>query len=234
MKAGDTSCVYTICRTTLSMKPATHQAIGDFFARYPVRHYKKGHILILAGEKASSAFYLTEGKIRVYDITYRGEEIIINSFDPPAFFPLSLIINSSTTRYIYEATTDITVRQAPIDDAIHFLTTHPPVVFDLLAHLYATLDTVLERMVHFISSGAKNRIIYSLIAECKQFGKPQEDGSYIVTITERELGSRAGLSRETVSREARVLKIAKLIEVHHSSIVIPNLKRLERYLEIHN
>ncbi|MNY27934.1 hypothetical protein D3C86_1618750 [compost metagenome] len=117
---------------------------------------------------------------------------------------------------------------------MHFLNTHPHVVLDLLAYLYIILDTVLERMVHFISSSAKNRIIYSLITECKQFGVAREDGSYIVTITEKELGSRAGLSRETVSREARVLKIAKLIEVHHSSIIIPNLKRLERYLEIHN
>jgi CRP-like cAMP-binding protein len=216
------------------MNPATHRAIDGFFSKYPVRHYKKGHILILAGEKAPSAFYLTEGKIRVYDITYRGEEIIINSFQPPAFFPLSLIINASTTRYIYEATTDITLRQAPVEDAVQFLEAHPPVVFDLLAYLYKTLDGVLERMVHFISSGAKNRIIYSLIEECKQFGQLREDGSYIVAITEKELGSRAGLSRETVSREARVLKIAKLIEVHHSTIIIPNLKRLERYLEIHN
>ncbi|MNH50225.1 cAMP-activated global transcriptional regulator CRP [compost metagenome] len=216
------------------MKPATHQAIDDFFAKYPVRHYKKGHILILAGEKAPSAFFLTEGKVRVYDITYRGEEIIINSLHPSAFFPLSLIMNSSTTRYIYEATTDITVRQAPVDDAMHFLTTHPPVVLDLLSQLYVTLDNVLERMVHFISSSAKNRIIYSLIAECKQSGELRDDGSYIVAITEKELGSRAGLSRETVSREARVLKIAKLIEVHHSTVTIPNLKRLQRYLEIHN
>lgn len=216
------------------MKPTTHRVIDDFFSKYPVRHYKKGHILILAGEKAPSAFYLTDGKVRVYDITYRGEEIIINSIQPPAFFPLSLIINGSATRYIYEATTDITLRQAPIEDAVQFLETHPPVVLDLFAHLYKTLDSVLERMVHFISSGAKNRIIYSLIEECKQFGELRDDGSYSVTITEKELGSRAGLSRETVSREARVLKIAKLIEVHHSTIIIPNLKRLERYLEIHN
>ncbi len=216
------------------MKPATHQAIDDFFSEYPVKHYKKGHILILAGERTPSALYLTEGKIRVYDVTYRGEEIVINSFQPPAFFPLSLIINSSVTRYIYEASTDITVKQAPVADAMRFLETHPPVVFDLLSYLYKALDGVLERMVHFISSGAKNRLVYSLIAECKQFGELQNDGSYVVAISEKELGSRAGLSRETVSREARVLKIAKLIEVHHSSIVIPNLKRLERYLEIHN
>lgn len=214
------------------MRPATHRAIDDFFSKYPVKYYKKGHILILAGERTPSAFYLVEGKIRVYDITYRGEEIVINSFQPPAFFPLSLIINSSMTRYIYEASSDVVIRQAPVADAMHFLDTHPPVVFDLLSYLYKTLDDVLERMVHFISSSAKNRLVYSLIIECRQFGELQDDGSYIVAISEKELGSRAGLSRETVSREAKVLKIAKLIEVQHSTIIIPNLKRLERYLEI--
>lgn len=217
-----------------SMNPTSRQAVDDFFSPYPLKHYRKGHILILSGETAPSAFYLIEGKIRIYDISYRGDEIMIHAFQAPAFFPLSLIVNSTTTRYIYEASTDIAVRQAPIDDTKRFLETHPSVVFELLSTLYRTLDNVLERMVHFISSGAKNRLIYSLIAECKQFGQKQDDGSYIVAISERELGSRAGLSRETVSREARVLKIAKLIEVHHSSIIIPNLTRLERYLEIHN
>jgi CRP-like cAMP-binding protein len=216
------------------MKPTTHQAIDEFFSKYPVRHYKKGHILILAGEKTPHAYYLIEGKMRVYDVTYRGDEIVINSFQPPAFFPLSLIINSATTRYIYEATTDIAIRQAPVEDAKYFLDAHPPVVLDLLSHLYKSLDNVLERMVHFIASSAKNRLIYSLITECKKFGELQDDGSYLLSMSEKELGARAGLSRETVSREAKILKIAKLIEVRHNAIAILNLGRLERYLELHN
>lgn len=217
-----------------SMNPASHKAIDDFFSSHSIRHFKKGHILILAGETTPSAFYLVEGKMRIYDVSYRGDEITIHAFQAPAFFPLSLIMNSTTTRYIYEATTDILIKQAPVDEARRFLNSNPPVVLDLLSTLYKTLDNVLERMVHFISSSAKNRLVYSIITECKQFGQKQDDGSYVVAISERELGSRAGLSRETVSREAKMLKIAKLIEVHHSSIVIPNLKRLERYLEIHN
>ena len=170
--------------------------------------------------------------MRVYDVTYRGEEIIIQSFKSPTLFPLPHIVHASATPYIYEASTDITIRQAPVNEAVQFLMAHPLVVYDLLGGLSTMLDTVLERMVHAISSSAKHRLIYSLVAECREFGEQQENGGYVVAISERELGARAGLSRETVSREARILKVLKLIEVHHSSIVIPNLKRLERYLEV--
>lgn len=216
-----------------SMKSSTRQAIEDFFEQYSLKRYKKGHILVLAGEATDHAYYLVEGKVKLYDITYRGDEIIIHHYPPRSFFPLSLVLNPTPTRYIYEASSDVVIRQAPAAAIRLFLEEHPAVVYDLLTDVYETVDTILERMVHFIASSAKNRLVYSLIMECRQFGVRQDDGSYVVSVSEKELGARAGLSRETVSREAKMLKIAKLIEVQHSTITIPNLKRLERYLELH-
>lgn len=216
------------------IKLTSTQAIEAFFSRYPVKKYKKGHILILAGERTDYAYYLVEGKMKVYDVTYRGDEITINTFRPPAFFPISLILNESVTRYIYEADTDITIQQAPREAAMSFLSENHDVVLDLLSYLYATLDDVLERMVHAIASSAKDRLIYCLVMECREFGELQADGTYSLAISEKELGARAGLSRETVNREAKILKITKLIEVHHNYIIILNIKKLERYLDIHS
>lgn len=213
--------------------PTSTQAIEAFFSGYSTKSYKKGQILILAGEATEYAYYLSEGKMKIYDVTYRGDEIIIDTFRPPALFPISLIINKSTTRYIYEADTDITIQQAPREEVVRFLDTHPNVVFDLLSFINMMLDDVLERMVHMIASSAKDRLIYSLITECYKFGELRADGSYVLTISEKELGARAGLSRETVSREARILKITKLIEVHHNYVIIFNIKKLERYLDMH-
>lgn len=213
------------------MKPSTTQAIETFFSGYPLKRYKKGHILILAGDTTEYAFCLVEGKMKVYDVTYRGDEIIINSFQPPSFFPMSLIVNSASSRYIYEADTDIVIRQAPKLATVSFLDAYPDVVLDLLSRLYLVLDNVLERMVHTIASSAKSRLMYSLISECKRFGVLQTDGSYIVTISAKELGAKAGLSRETVSRESKILKLRSLIDIHHKTIVIYDLKKLERYSE---
>jgi CRP-like cAMP-binding protein len=212
------------------MKPATHHAINAFYDQYPERQYKKGHVLITPGETVEYAYLLIKGKIKVYDVSYRGEEIIITNRIPPAMFPVSVVINSAPTRYIYEATTDIVIRQAPTAELRQFLDTNPEVVLDLLSHIYTILDSVLERMVHYITSNAKSKLIYAIISECREFGTLQEDGSYRIDVNEKELGSRAGLSRETVSREARSLKRLKLVEVHHNYLIVRNLAQLEEHL----
>jgi CRP/FNR family transcriptional regulator len=215
------------------MKPAFHQAIDDFFRQYPERQYRKGQILILAGETTPAGFYLVSGRVRAYNVTYRGEERVVHSFIAPALFPLSLIVHGSEAAYIYEASTDITIRQAPVEAVLKLLHTNPTVVYELLSELCKAFDNVLERVVYATSSSARSRLVYSLIAECRESGMRQQNGSYVVALNERELGARAGLSRETVSREAKMLKITKLIEIHHNEVVIPNLARLERYLKLH-
>jgi CRP-like cAMP-binding protein len=215
------------------MTPHTTKALDTFYSHYPLKHYKKGHVFILPGETIEYAYQLVEGKVKVYDVSYRGDEIIITNRIPPAIFPMSLVVNHAPTRYIYEASTDITIRQAPTEDMRKFLDAHPPVVLELLSSLYSILDSVLERMVHYIASNAKNRLIYAIISECKEFGSLDEDNVYRIDVNEKELGSRAGLSRETVSREARALKRLKILEVHHNYMLISNFSQLERYLETH-
>ncbi len=212
------------------MKPTTTAAISTFFESYPLKNYKKGHIFILPGELTEHAYFLLDGKVKVYDVSYRGDEIIITNRIAPSLFPISFVVNTEPTRYIYEAGSDVSIRQAPTADVRQFLDSNPKIVLDLLSNIYTTLDTVLERMVHYIASNAKSRLTYALISECKESGVKSETGAYRIDVNEKEIGSRAGLSRETVSREARALKRMKLLEVHHNFMIIPNLSELEAYL----
>lgn len=207
------------------------EAISTFFDDYPLKKYKKGHIFILPGEITEHAYFLIEGKVKVYDVSYRGDEIIITNRLPPSLFPISFIVNTEPTRYIYEASTDVTIRQAPTVDVRRFLDANPKIVLDLLSNIYTTLDSVLERMVHYIASNAKSRLVYALITECKEGGTKLKETSYRIDVNEKEIGSRAGLSRETVSREARALKRAKLLEVHHNYMIVHDLPQLEAYLQ---
>ena len=213
------------------LKPSTSARISTFFETYPLKNYKKGHIFILPGELTEHAYFLVEGKVKVYDVSYRGDEIIITNRLPPSLFPMSFVINNEPTRYIYEASTDVSIRQAPTSDVRKFLDAHPKIVLDLLSNIYATLDSVLERMVHYIASNAKSRLMYAIITECKEGGVKLNDISYRIDVNEKEIGSRAGLSRETVSREARALKRLKLLEVHHNYMIVPDLTQLKDHLD---
>jgi len=202
-----------------------------FFDAYLKRKYSKGQILIFSGDRTKYVYYLVSGRVKQYDVTYRGEEVILNVFKPRAFFPMSLAINSEESLYIFEAETDIEVRQAPIADVMLFLNTHPDVVFDLLRRVYKGVDGLLGRMARLMASSAKARLMYEIVIACRRFGELSKDGSCTVSLNESDLATRAGLTRETVSREMRKLKRNNLVDVQPGKVIVLDLKTLEAKLE---
>jgi len=204
--------------------------IDSFFSDYRLRKYAKGQVLILNGDDAIFVYQLVSGKVKEYEVTYRGDEIILNVFKPPAFFPMSLAINKTVNQYIYEAESAIEVRQAPAEAVVEFIKANPDVLFDLLSRVYRGIDGLLGRIVHLMSGSAQSRLLYELVLEYRRFGTTSEDGSCQIKLNESDLAARAGLSRETVSREMKKLNQVGLLEITRSTIVIPNLARLENKL----
>jgi CRP/FNR family transcriptional regulator, cyclic AMP receptor protein len=205
--------------------------VEGFFSQYRLRQYAKGQILIMNGDGGQHIHYLVKGKVKQYDVTYRGDEVILNNFKPPAFFPMSLAINKVDNPYIYQADSAIETRIAPADEVVQFIKANPDVMFDLLSRLYRGVDGMLGRMVHLMGSSAKSRLMYELLLEARRFGSsPDEAEGCSIDITEKDLGARAGLSRETVSREAHKLKADGLIEIRSKDILIKDVAALAKKL----
>jgi CRP-like cAMP-binding protein len=144
------------------MDPLVSQKIDQFFSAYAPRTFDKGHILIRAHEQPPFVFHLTSGRVKQYDISYRGDQVILNVFKPPAFFPMS---------------------------------------------------------------SARSRLLYELLIEARRFGVVSGPGATL-EINESDIGARAGLARETVSREMSKLKDEGLISVIKNEIHINDLERL--------
>jgi CRP-like cAMP-binding protein len=209
------------------MDPKIAAKVKSYFGTFPKRSYAKGQILIFADESPEHIFYMTKGKVRKYDLSYRGDEVIVNTFKAPSFFPMSWAINHlMPNKYFYKTEEETELHIVPADVAVKYLKDNPDVAFDLLSRLYYGMEGMLGRMVHLMSGTAKSRLVYELIIECRRFGMKQDDGSYILTSTESDLASRSGLSRETVSREIHKLKEAGLVSVGAAHIVVCNLKAL--------
>ncbi len=201
--------------------------IEVFFETYRLRSYPKGQILILDGENPGVVYYLVSGNVKQYTHNYRGDEIILNVFHPPAFFPMSLAINQNDNPYVYEAETDIKVRQAPATEVVKFVQENPDVAFNLLSRVYRGTDGLLARMTHLMTSTAKARLMFEILIECRRFGKERPDHSYRLEINEKQLAARAGLTRETISREMAKLQKEGLVRVEERHIVVHNLDTLQ-------
>lgn len=202
--------------------------IEAFFAQYRLRTYPKGQVLLLGGETTGYVYYLIKGQVKVYDVTYRGEEIILNIFKPPAFFPMAMAIDMTLSNpYVYEAETTVDLRQAPAEDVVAFVKSDPDVMYELLRRMYLGVEGLIGRISVLMGGSARSRLIYELMFEAQRFGNHHTDDTYTLSVTEKTLASRAGLSRETVSREIRKLRHAGLIETSPRSILIKDLQQLE-------
>jgi len=204
--------------------------IETFFSSYPKRTYPKDQIIVFAGEAPEKVFHILSGKISQYDISYRGDEIVINIFKAPAFFPMSWAINRIPNPYFFKADEETVIRVAPPDDVVAFIKDNPDVMFDLLSRLYKGVDGVLARTVHLMSGSAKSRVIYELITECLRFGEKADENMYRLKINESDLAAHSGLARETVSREIQHLKERELIEIVGGGMFIKDLTVLEEQL----
>lgn len=198
-----------------------------FFSQYRVRKYKKGQVLILNGDGTGHVYNLVSGRVKVYDVTYRGDEVILNVFKPPAFFPMSLVINKTPNPYTYEAETDVEVRRVPADEVIKFLKENPDVVFDLLSRVYRGMDGVLGRMSHLMASSAKSRLMFEIVTAARRFGEHKNDKQIALVMSETDLAARAGLSRETVSREMRKLENDGYVKLRLGTLTIQDLEAFE-------
>ncbi len=214
------------------MTSAVSSKIDQFFRTYPQRTYPKGQILVFAGEEPEHIFYVTKGRVRQYDVSYRGEEVIVNVFKPPAFFPMSWAINKTPNKYFFKTEIDTELHIVPATAAVKFVKDNPDVMYDLLARLYQGTDGLLGRLVQLMSGSAQTRLLYELVIECHRLGLKVKTSTYQLPLKEGDLAARTGLSRETVSRELHKAKDLNLVEVNSQAIIVTDLPAIEQKLKL--
>lgn len=203
------------------------EVVEDFFQDYPLVRFGKGQSILRPGDEVAKVLYLTEGRIIEYDISPAGNTVIINTFKPGAFFPMSSVLNAQKSEYFFDADSLVAARAAPAAHVVDFLKTNPEVTLDLLRRVYGGTDGILRRMAHLMGGNARSRLIYELINAAHRYGEVQPDGTLRISLSESDIAKRSGLSRETVSRIISELKASQLVSVHRSGIGIPRLASLE-------
>ena len=204
--------------------------LEDFFNKYKHQAYKRGEIIIRADDNPQGIYYLKHGTIKMYAISRKGEEIVLNIYKPISFFPMTWGLNKTPNIYYFEALESVETYRAPREDVVDFLERNADVTLDLLKRLYKGTDGILTRMTYLMGEDAYARLIVELVIFAKRFGEISKDGSVLLKISERELAGSSGMTRETVSREIKALKEKGLIEFTRNHLKIKNLNKLEEVL----
>ncbi len=201
-----------------------------FFRRYNTKTYKKDQVILLANDKPKYAYYITEGWVKQYDITQKGNEVVVNVFKPGSSFLTLTALTGLPSSYYFSAGSNVSMYCVPIKDATIFVSRNPDVLKDMLISAYIGYEDLLRRMTYLMKGGASGRVIFEILFEVRGQNGRILGNVRSLSITESDLALRAGLSRETVSREISSLKKKKLL-ADSQKVKVLNIKKLESELE---
>ncbi len=210
------------------MEAELQEKIEVFFKQYKFTTYKKGELLVRAEEDPVGVFYLTKGLVKEYIISHKGEEIVVNIFKPFAFFPMSWVLNGTSNAYFFEAMDGVEVWRAPKDAVNEFVKKNPDVLYDLLKRVFKGTDGLLRKMTFLMAGNANARLITDLLIYAKRFEKDHNEVE--LHISEKDIAAQTGMTRETVSREMKVLKEKGIVSTKDNRFIIENVDLLEKEL----
>lgn len=189
-------------------------------------------MLIQTNTEPAGIFYLRNGIVKQYAVTSNGQEIVVNVFHSPAFFPMSWAITGARNEYYFEAQSDVLINLAPASAVLQFLRQNPDIALDLLSRVYRGTNGLTRRLVYVLAGDKYGAVINELLISARRFGQPTDDGKGLqVNINQQDIAEQSGMARETVSREMTKLKNQGLINFERQQLIIPDISQLEAELQ---
>lgn len=204
------------------------QQLDAFFSQHQALSFKTDDVILGVGEKAEMVYYLKSGIVRQSTTSQQGQEITITFYKPGAFFPLIWAVKDTPVPYDFRAMTNGYGWKAPKSEVIEFLKSANDVLFDLSLRLLSGLEGLSRKVEFALQTTAYIRIAEALLTLAYRFGNGARGGvSLDLTLTHQELADITGLTRETVSRELKVLRDEKVILSQNQHFIISDLEKLE-------
>jgi CRP/FNR family cyclic AMP-dependent transcriptional regulator len=195
--------------------------LRELAAQGDVRRYRKNSILIQEGDVGDTMFIILSGHVKSYSVDMNDKEITFGVFSAGEYFGEMALDGAPRSANVItlQATTCAVITRARL---LAFIALRPEFALELLAKVIRRLraTTLNARNLAFID-------VYGRLTQCLHaLAKPQADGSQRIEerITHAEIASRAGCSREMVSRILKDLETGGYLRMEARRIVL--LKKL--------
>lgn len=189
----------------------------------------RGATIFCQGSVGNMLYLIVCGQVRIYTSSFLGQEISVTLFRDGDFFgELSLLDGRerSASAVAMRGTNVLTLHRAAF---LYAIRTYPEIAVMVLEELSARLRHTNTYIEHLASTSAPQRVIRTLLDLADQHGVPEQGTTRIdLHLTQEDLASLAGTTRETVNRVLGGLRNQGLIQIERARLSVLNLARLEQ------
>jgi CRP-like cAMP-binding protein len=190
------------------------------------RGFSSGDVLFCLGDPAKEIFLLTEGRVKITQVTKNGEEVILRLASPGDLIGLLGMLLAGTHN---EAALAIEESKALVWDAGTFkdaLSRSPILEQNTQRFLERRIYELEQRFCEVATVRASSRLARELVRLLKQIGQ-KRNGQREIKIPHEWVAEMAAMSQFTVSRFLAEWERRGVVSVRHGIIAIKNYKSLK-------
>lgn len=186
--------------------------------------YPNKTTIVEKGQTVSGAFFVAQGKLRVFTITPDGNEATLYFIKPNEFcvFTLNCIFNN----LLYPAwvqTESETLIGVIAADLYRSLFQHEKIIQDITVRAFATIVSRLMTELELIHS-------YKLEQRLANFLLLSASSDHSLSMTQSEIAAHLGTTREVVARALRHFVQSDYVETSRGKIVIKQPTKFSRLI----
>ena len=173
-------------------------------------------------------YFLVRGRIKMGSFAADGREILKDILLPGTFFgELGLAGSSVHTDYAQVLLDDAEFLTITLSDFHNLMKENPTLVFAVLGHLSLRVQRTEERLTNLMSKDARERIIEFLVDSAGKEGHQIGMETLVKHhLTQSDIASLTGTSRQTVTSVLNDLRQSNLIYFRRKSILIRDVAKL--------
>jgi CRP/FNR family cyclic AMP-dependent transcriptional regulator len=186
------------------------------------------HFLFVPDEKAEHLYFLVHGRIKTGTFSGEGRESIKELISPGALFgDLALtgeVVRSEFAQSLNEGADYLLIN---LVDFKAIMQNNQRLMFACMQHFSQRLQRIEERLANLVVKDARERIIAFLLQTATREGRRVGFETLVKHhLTQQEIASLTGTSRQTVTAVFNELKRSNLIYFNRNTILIRDVDKL--------
>jgi CRP-like cAMP-binding protein len=183
------------------------------------RSAQADEFLFFEGDPARVFYVLTDGRIKLTQVTPDGHQVILSYINPGEAFGVIAVVSEMEYPVTASAVSYSRLLAWDADTMVRMMEAYPQIAFNTINILARHIRGFLQRIQELSTERVERRIARTLLRLAQQTGKKTEEGILLdLPVTRQDLGELSGTTVYTVSRtlsqwESRGILISRREEI---------------------
>lgn len=201
------------------------ESLKELSKERDVRIYKKKDDIYKEGSYPKGIYFVSKGKVKIYQTNELGKEFITELYKEGDFFGYLSILKDEKYSSTASTLEDSEIYMIPKEDFFSLIYKNAEVSRKFIEILSNNLLENEKQLVKLAYNSVRKRVAEALIKLSDKY-KKDEDKRFSMNISREDLANIVGTATETVIRTLSDFKEDKLIEISGGTITIVNYDKL--------